>query len=142
MLELKTLTYHPIQKSVFVDRFFCFLDTNHNGFIDMVELTAGARVLLSGTTSEKVNFVFTLFDMKSKLCCLPGKHRNGASIWLQPTSSPAREPPCARYFSTRYLANNAKRIAFVVGFWIVNACLFALNAYLYRDEIEWVVFAR
>ena len=57
----------PFQASFFVDRFFCFLDTNSNGYVDMSELLNGARVLLSGTTSEKVNFVFTLFDMNSEL---------------------------------------------------------------------------
>ncbi|KAK3760480.1 hypothetical protein RRG08_014329 [Elysia crispata] len=187
-------------KSFFADRFFWFLDTNHNGFIDMSELSAGARVLLSGTTTEKVNFVFTLFDMKNlgniprdemrevltacvKECKMKLQREEidiltdalydagdsdkdgvitredmtrmlkkyphaldsltyNASIWLQPASKHESEKPCARYFSTRYLANNAKRIAFVLGFWLINAGLFFLNAYLYRNEIEWVIFAR
>ncbi|RUS74261.1 hypothetical protein EGW08_017980, partial [Elysia chlorotica] len=187
-------------KSFFVDRFFWYLDSDHNGFIDMSELTNGARVLLSGTTTEKVNFVFTLFDMKNrgdiprqemrevltscvKECKMKLKKEEidiltdalydfgdsdndgvitredmarllrkyphaldsltyNVSIWLQPTSKRDWSPPCARYFSTRYLANNAKRITFVVGFWLVNAALFCLNAYIHSNDIEWVIFAR
>ncbi|GFS14107.1 NADPH oxidase 5, partial [Elysia marginata] len=49
--------------SFFAERFFRFLDKDGSGNLDMEEITQGARILLSGTTAQKAEFVFTLYDI-------------------------------------------------------------------------------
>ncbi|KAK3759988.1 hypothetical protein RRG08_048731, partial [Elysia crispata] len=50
------------KESFFAERFFRFLDKDRNGHLDMEEITHGARILLNGSTAQKVEFVFTLYD--------------------------------------------------------------------------------
>lgn len=49
--------------SFFGGRFFDFLDEDKSGYLDMQELSQGARLLLSGTLDEKIGFIFKLYDI-------------------------------------------------------------------------------
>ena len=57
-------------QSFFSERFFSLFDTDGDGSIDMKELVNGLQILTKGTESEKLKFLFNVYDIDGKLCVL------------------------------------------------------------------------
>ena len=52
-----------LKKSFFAKRFFSMFDTDDDGSIDMKELVNGLQILTKGTKSEKLKFLFNVYDI-------------------------------------------------------------------------------
>ena len=53
-------------QSFFSERFFSMFDTDEDGSIDMKELVNGLQILTKGTKSEKLKFLFNVYDIDGK----------------------------------------------------------------------------
>ena len=50
-------------QSFFSERFFSMFDTDGDGSINMKELVNGLQILTKGTESEKLKFLFKVYDI-------------------------------------------------------------------------------
>ena len=50
-------------QSFFAERFFHLIDTDHSGSINLKELIAALRVLIQGTATDKLRFLFRVYDV-------------------------------------------------------------------------------
>ena len=46
-----------------IEQYYKIFDSDEDGFIDFREFVTGASILLKGTPSEKIHFVFSIYDM-------------------------------------------------------------------------------
>ena len=53
-------------QSFFAERFFAIFDTNDRGDIECGELIDGLRMLKFGTPTQKLKFLFDVFDVDGK----------------------------------------------------------------------------
>jgi Ca2+-binding EF-hand superfamily protein len=53
-------------QSFFAERFFAIFDTNGRGDIECGELMDGLRMLKFGTPTQKLKFLFDVFDVDGK----------------------------------------------------------------------------
>lgn len=49
-------------QSFFATRFFALFDVDENGNVDIIELIEGLQILKNGTPTQKLMFLFNVFD--------------------------------------------------------------------------------
>ncbi|XP_052268840.1 NADPH oxidase 5-like [Dreissena polymorpha] len=100
---------------------------------------------LFDAADEDKSGTITFEELRNEIEKHPGVIENltfSVAQWLRPPDKKNDGKSRHRYFTIDYCKNNLRKVIYFLVYWILNAVLFAVAMYQYREYTVWLMFAR
>lgn len=100
---------------------------------------------LFDAADEDKSGTITFEELRNEIEKHPGVIENltfSVAQWLRPPDKKNDGKSRFRYFTIDYCKNNLRKVIYFLVYWVLNAVLFAVAMYQYREYTVWLMFAR